>query len=50
MTAEEAEEFLRDPANREVIVQELRRVCRERPEWWLAFLRREERVSGGRLS
>lgn len=44
MTPAEAEAFLRDPANREVVVQELRRVCRERPEWWLAFLRREVRV------
>ena len=47
MTAEEAGAFLRDPANREVVVQELRKVCRERPEWWVGFLERENRVRGG---
>jgi hypothetical protein len=50
MTREEAEAFLRDPANREVVVQELRKVYRERPEWWVAFLERENRIrSIGRL-
>lgn len=47
MAPGEAREFLKDPANREVVVQELKKVCRERPEWWLTFLRKEERIRSG---
>lgn len=48
MTREEAVKFLSDPKNDEVIRAALEKVCRERPDWWVRFLSRENRIRGGR--
>lgn len=48
MSLSEARAFLEDPENAEVVRLALAEVCRERPDWWVRFLRREVRLQGGR--
>lgn len=45
---EGAVEILSQPEAAGLLRLAVKELCRERPEWWLAFLRREERARGGR--
>lgn len=45
---EDAVELLSKPEAEGLLREALKQVCRERPEWWLDFLRKEQRLNGGR--
>ena len=44
---EDAIELLSKPEARGLLQAALREICRTRPEWWIAFLRREDRIQNG---
>jgi hypothetical protein len=44
---ENAVELLSRPEAEGLLREALKQVCRERPEWWLRFLRKEQRIQHG---
>lgn len=42
-------ELLSKPEAEGLLREALKQICRERPEWWIAFLRKEQRVNEGGL-
>lgn len=45
---QDAVELLSQPEAEGLLRAAVQQICRERPDWWIRFLRKEVRIQGGR--